>query len=332
MPYHHLTPFERGEIQAYVNEGLSLKQIAERVRRHPSTVGREVARNSSAKGYFTKAAQRRYAQRREDCRPARKLEDPALRDYVKRCIRDAEWTPEQVANRLALAFPDAPHMRVSHETIYQAIYTRPGLGFLVAFLPQARPKRRKRGQGKTRRGPAIPNRVGIEQRPEQVETRHEPGHWEGDTIVGKDQDGFILTLVERHSRLLHAVKLATKHAAGVAHAVIAQLIERPVSWVKTLTFDNGTEFADHALMAKELPVEVYFAAPYASYQRGTNENTNGLIRRYLPKGTRFKHLSQQRLAAIVDQLNNRPRKCLGYKTPNEVFLQQRRLHQIALRA
>ncbi len=330
MPSHHLTPFERGEIQAYLTQGLSQDAIAEKLNRSPSTISREVARNGTTKGYSAHRAQDRYAERRKACRPPCKMDYPPLRDYVKTAIRDDEWTPEQVANRLPLDYPDDPAMRISHEAIYQAIYSQDSLRFLIIYLAQARPKRRNKGQGKTRRGPAIPNRVGIAERPSAVEQRREPGHWEGDTIVGNNQDGFIVTLAERSARLLHAVKTQTKKAAEIAQAVIDTLLDRPTSWVKSITFDNGTEFAHHQRMTRELGASIYFADPYAAYQRGTNENTNGLIRRYLPKRTSFKDLTQRQLDAIVDQINNRPRKCLGYRTPNEVFNQQRQQHLLAL--
>ena len=332
MPGKHLTLIERAKIQAYHEQQMSRTSIAKRLGRCVSTIGRELTRNSTGRGYDAERAQRAYTQRREPCRPRNRLDYKPLRAYVIEKIRDEEWTPEQVASRLPLDHVDDARMRVSHETIYHAIYTQDSLHFLITLLPQCRPKRRKRGQGKTRRGPSIPNRVGIEHRPAQVNTRSTYGHWEGDTVVGKDNDGFIVTLVERTSRLLHAVKTQTKQASEVAHAIIEALLDRPVSWLKTITFDNGTEFTNHEHMAEQLGVDIYFAAPYASYQRGTNENTNGLIRRYLPKGTRFAALTQRRLDAIVEQINNRPRKCLGYRTPNEVFQEIRNQRLLALRA
>ena len=241
-------------------------------------------------------------------------------------------TPELAAGRLRGQFPDEPRMRVCHETIYQAIYkNRHYLDFLIESLPQARPKRRKRAHGKPRRGPAIKDRVSIAERPAAVEQRAEFGHWEGDLVVGKGQDGFILTLVERASRVLHTVKTETKRAAEVCQAVIETLLDRPISWLKTITFDNGTEFCDHQTISDQVGVAVYFADPYAAYQRGSNEQVNGLIRRYLPKGTSFKNLTNEELQEITDKINNRPRKCLGYRTPNEVFQQQRKLRLDALR-
>ena len=332
MPGRHLTLVERVKIQTYREQEMSPTRIALNLGRSVTTIRRELERNRTARGYDAEQAQHMYTQRRQPCRPANKLDYEPLRTYVIEKIRDQEWTPEQVAGRLPGDCPDDPRMRVSHEAIYQAIYAQDSLRFLIAFLPQARPKRRKRGQGKTRRGPSIPNRVGIDQRPKEVDSRTTHGHWEGDTVMGKNNDGFIVTLVERTSRLLYAVKTQTKQACEVAQAVIETLLDCPASWLKTLTFDNGTEFAHHERIAEALPLDVYFADPYASYQRGTNENTNGLIRRYLPKGSSFVALTQRQLDSIVEQINNRPRKCLGYRTPNEVFQQLRQQRLLALRS
>lgn len=330
MPGQHLTLIERVKIQTYREQGMSLNKIAEHLVRSVSTISRELKRNTPGRKYDAQRAQQAYRRRREDCHPINKLDYMPLRNRLIEKIRDEEWTPEQISGRFALEYPDDPRMHISHETIYQAIYTQDSLRFLIAYLPQGRPKRRKRGQGKTRRGPGIPNRVGIEQRPQEVDSRATQGHWEGDTVIGKNNDGFIVTLVERTSRLLHAVKITTKKAAEVASAVIETLLDRPASWLKTITFDNGSEFSDHEYVAKQLGIHVYFAAPYASYQRGTNENTNGLIRRFLPKGTPFGQVTQLQLDEIVHLINNRPRKCLRYRTPNEVFEQIRQQRIVAL--
>jgi len=329
MSYTHLTPTERGQIQALREEGRSLGTIAQRLGRDKSTLWRELRRNARASGYDAQRAQQHYHQRREECRPAKRLAHLALWRYLIDKMTDG-WTPEEVMGRLPIEFPDDSRMRISHEAIYQAIYADSRLRFLIKFLPQARPKRRKRGQGKSRRGPTIPNRVGIEERPEVVEERSRFGDWEGDTVVGSHQQGNLITLAERRSRLLRSRKVQTKQADEAAKAVIDALEDLPTSWLKTITFDNGTEFTRHEDMAKVLPVDIYFAAPYSSYQRGTNENTNGLIRRYLPKGTSFKHLTQHQLDLIVEEINNRPRKTLRYRTPNEVFQEQQRNHRVAL--
>jgi IS30 family transposase len=324
---------ERGKIEMMVKQGKSHGAIAHELGFHRTSVLRELRRNGAKGGYDAEDAQRQYRQRRKACRPLSKLAtDGPLRDYVVEKIAEEQWTPELVAGRLGLDHPDAQKMQVCHETIYQAIYTNGHyLDMLREELPQARPKRRKRGQGKKRRAPRIPNRVGIAERPAIVDERTEIGHWEGDTLVGKNQDGFAVTLVERHARLLHAAKTETKAAREIQHAVIKALEDRPISWVKTLAFDNGSEFARHGAIAKRLGVSIYFADPYSAHQRGSNEQVNGLIRRYLPKDTRFSQVTQEQLDDIVEKINNRPRKCLGYRTPNEVFDEQRQRHLCALR-
>ena len=332
MSYHHLTLRERGKIELMLKHGQKSSAIASELGYDASTVRRELQRNSTNAGYNAESAQRRYEQRREACGPKGRLAYEPLRTAVVEQIAEKKLSPELAAGQLRTQFPDNPKMHVCHETIYTAIYgNRHLLDFLLDFLVQGRPKRRKRGQGKTRRGPLIPNRVGIEQRPPTVLERREIGHWEGDLVVGKNQDGFILTLVERVSRMLQAVKTTTKRPAEVCQAVIEVLLDRPISWVKTITFDNGTEFRDHETMTRQLGAQVYFADPYSAYQRGSNEQINGLLRRYLPKGTSFKKLSQERLDQIVEEINNRPRKCLGYRTPNEVFRLNRQNHLRALK-
>ena len=333
MSYKHFTLAERGKLELMVEQKMTYTAIADKLGRHRTSVMREIRRNKRKTGYNAEQAHKQYLKRRKACRCKGKLNHHSpLREYVVEKIALEGWTPELVDGRLALEHPDTPWMRVSHETIYRKIYTTGHyLDFLREELPQARKKRRKRGQGKHRRGPSIRNRVGIAERPAVVETRKELGHWEGDTVVGKNQDGFIVTLVERKSRLLAASKTQTKRADEVRQAVINALQDRPISWVKTITVDNGTEFADHQAISDELGVSIYYADPYSAYQRGSNEQVNGLIRRRLPKGTSFKGLTQQHLDEIVENINNRPRKCLGYRTPNEVFKQQREMHMRALR-
>ena len=332
MSYHHFTPVERGKIELMVKQGNSHQQIAHELGFHRTSILRELRRNGTKERYEAEKAQERYSERRKACCQKAKLAaDTLLRDYVADKLALEQWTPELVAGRLPLDYPGDGQMRVCHESIYQAIYTDGEyLDMLRQELPQARPKRRKRGQGKRRRGPSIQNRVDISERPAIVDNREEIGHWEGDTVVGKNQDGFAVTLVERASRRLAAAKTQTKAALEVQRAVIEALQDYPVSWVKTITFDNGTEFAGHQAIANGLGVSVYFAAPYSAYQRGSNEQVNGLIRRYLPKGTPFRDVTHEQLDEIVEKINNRPRKCLGYRTPNEVFNEQRKQHLCAL--
>jgi len=318
MPRGHLTPVERGQIEILLKEGYSQADIARKIGRCRSVVCRELKRNGGAKRYRAVHAQQRYDVVRQACVPHKRLEYRPLWNFLFDKLID-NWSPQQVAKSLPVLYPDDPRMRISHETLYMAIYGDKRLAPLIRHLPQARPKRRKRGQGKSRRGPSIPNRVGIEKRPEIVEQRSRFGDWEGDLIVGANNEGFLVTMVDRTSRRLGARLVPSKHADVVAEAVTDILMDMPLSHIHTITFDNGTEFARHEDIAARLPVDIYFASPYSSYQRGTNENTNGLIRRYLPKGTSFKNLTPQQLETIVDEINNRPRKCLQFRTPNEVF-------------
>lgn len=333
MSYTHLSAFERGKIELLHEQGMSTTQIAKELGRHRTTVSREINRNGTKAVYKAQSAQEQYVQRRKACRPGYRLAYLLLREFVEEKIAEEDWSPELISGRLRTQFPDDPRMRICPESIYQAIYAnRFHLDHLIPYLPQARPKRRRRGQGKTRRGPSIANRVSIHERPPVIEEREEIGHWEGDLVVGSNQDGFLVTLVERHSRRTLAMVTETKKAPDVAQAVINALEEQPVSWVKTITFDNGTEFADHHTITQQIHAAIYFADPYSAYQRGSNEQVNGLIRRYLPKGTSFRYLNQQQLDAIIEKINNRPRKCLAYLSPNEVFQKQRKQHRRALSA
>lgn len=328
MSYTHLTPYDRGQIQALLQEGKSVRAIAYSLKRHPSSISREIRRNSLHGRYVAQRAEARYKVRRTECRPHKKLTYNVLWNYVldkfMRC-----WSPDQVAGRLQLVYPDDRKMHISYETLYQALYTDERLVPFVAYLRQGRPKRRKQGQGKTRRS-IIPNRVSIHERPSEVQDRSRYGDWEGDLLLGKNQEGAVLTLVARKSLMLRARKVQSKQSDEVIGAAIVALEELPAGWGRTVTFDNGTEFCHHQRLKDELGIDTYFADPYAAYQRGVNENTNGLLRQYLPKGMSFKKLNQQQLDAIVEELNNRPRKSLGYRTPNEVFQSNRKNTYVAL--
>jgi IS30 family transposase len=319
MPYHHLTPLERGQIQAFHEEGLSLRGIARKLGRSAGTLSREFARNrAGARGYDAARAQRRYEQARATCRRGTALSHVPLRRYLLDKMTQG-WSPEQVSGRLWLDFPGQPRMRVSPETIYRTLYADQGLGrALIPCLRQRRPRRRRRGERRPTR-PFIPNRIGIELRPPEVDALTRYGDWEGDLVIGQGQRGAVVTLVERKSLLLRAVRVLTRHAAGVADAIIHALKDLPAHWLRTLTLDNGSEFAHHETVTRGLGTPVFFAHPYAAYERARNENTNGLLRQYLPKTVNFIELSRHQLRRYVEELNNRPRKILGYRTPLEVF-------------
>lgn len=318
MPNRHLTPMERGQIQALLSRGQSRRAIARALGRSPSTIWREIARNGGAQHYDAERAQKRYQQVRTACRRTTSLSYLPLRRYVVDKMTEG-WSPEQVSGRLWLDEPGCPRMRISPETIYRSIYREEALrNILRGCLRQRRPRRRRRGQRRPTR-PFIPNRVGIEARPPEVDALQRYGDWEGDLVIGANQQGAIVTLVERKSLVLRALRVTSRHARGVARAVVDALAPLPQTWRRTITFDNGSEFAHHQRMALALGVNVYFAHPYAAYERARNENTNGLLRQYLPKSTSFATLTDRQLQRYVDELNNRPRKKLGYRTPNEVF-------------
>jgi transposase, IS30 family len=328
MSYTHFNAFERGQIQAFLQEGRSVRAIGRILQRAASSVSREVRRNTVGGVYMALHAQHRYRERRRECRPVRKLDYLPLWTYVLEKLPLC-WSPDQVAGRLRLEHPNDPKMRISHETLYRALYVDERLAPMVSYLRQARPKRRKRGQGRTRRC-LIPNRTSIHERPLEVLERSRFGDWEGDLLLGKDQQGAVVSLVARKSLMLLARKVETKQSQEVIAAVIAAFEDLPASWARTVTFDNGSEFYHHERITNELGMATFFADAYAAYQRGCNENINGLIRQYLPKGTTFENLSQLQLDNIVYELNNRPRKTLGYQTPYEVFNANSKTTTVAL--
>jgi IS30 family transposase len=328
MSYVHLSAIERGQIQALLEEGKSVTHIGRTLGRNPSTISRERRRSGRGRTYDAKKAHQRYQQRRVSCRPGRKLEHRVLWQYVIEKLRQY-WSPQQVAGRVRLDYPEDLRMRISHETVYRALYSDERLRPFVACLRQHRPKRRKRGQGKTLRC-CIPHRTSIRDRPPEVQKRVRFGDWEADLVLGKNQQGAVVSLVARKSMMLLARKVQSKQSEEVVAAVIHALEDLPASWARTVTFDNGSEFYHHQRITHELGVATYFADPYAAYQRGVNENTNGLLRQYLPKGTSFENLTQPQLQAIVEELNNRPRKTLDYRTPYEVFRASRPPAPVAL--
>jgi IS30 family transposase len=266
-------------------------------------------------------AQDKASERRRNAKNPWRMEHPQLLNFVKKMLK-VRWTPEDIANRLPILHPGDPKMRVSAPTIYAWVERdrqQGGTYYTYLRLNQGRKYRRRRGlKGQKKRG-AIIGRVGIEHRPEIVETRERFGDWEGDTIVGKGKSGCIVTLVERKSRFLVAVKVDSKEAVPVADATLQEFRKVPKCLRETMTLDNGSEFAQFPQIQVQLGTDVYFADPHAPWQRGTNENTNGLLRQFFPKGTSFHNVSTKKVVNAVKLLNDRPRRCLDYKTPSEVF-------------
>jgi len=316
--YKHLSRDERVAIGIMLKDGKNLSEIARALGRNKGTISREIKRNSSPKHnhyqmpwVHIKAERRSYQTHK---RPRLRNEQIAV--YVRSKLKEG-WSPEQISGRIGI---DCPGLSISHEAIYQYVYSfgRKRCKEFTVHLRCKHPRRWKKRMGRRCRNPKIINRISIEERPPSVETRHQFGHWEGDTIVSMKNTGTLSCLVERKSRLLLLTKLHKRTSDNVSKAIISRLCSFPQHARRTLTLDNGSENAGHENITESINVKCFFAHPYASWERGTNENTNGLIRWYMPKGTDFSKIPAEQIALIESLINNRPRKCLGYKTPIEV--------------
>jgi transposase, IS30 family len=313
MSYTQLTREQRYQIYALMKAGNTQTRIAEIVGCHKSTISREVRRNRGRRGYRPKQAHELAVARHLAAYCPRITAPTWVR--VEALVRQ-QWSPEQIAGRLKLEGRPS----VSHERIYQHIYADKRRGGTLHRHLRCRRVRRKRYGTRSRRG-QIPNRVGIEARPKVVDAKRRLGDWEADTITGAGHRGAIVSLTERKSKLVRLCKTGGKTAQEVARASLA-LLSPLAARVHTITSDNGREFAAHERIASGLGAKFYFAHPYSSWERGVNENTNGLVRQYFPKKTDFSRITDQQIERVAERLNNRPRKTLGYKTPNEVFFKR----------
>jgi IS30 family transposase len=313
--HKQLTQEQRYQIAVLKEAGHNNKTIASLIGVSASTISRELKRNSGKRGYRPKQAHQKALTRRQQATKAIKM-TPDVILLINDRIRFG-LSPEQVSGWLKRVH----HISISHERIYQHLWQdkRQG-GDLYTFLRQANKKRRKKYGSKDRRG-QLANRVSIEQRPSIVDEKTRLGDWEIDTVIGKNHQGALVTLVERKSKYTLIKRVDSKHADGVTAATIA-LLEAHKDHVQTITADNGKEFAGHQTISQALNAQVYFAHPYASWERGLNENTNGLIRQYFPKGSSFETISDQHVEEVMHRLNHRPRKALHYRTPHEVFFEQ----------
>lgn len=308
----HLTIREREVISQmwYTNE--SQGEIARRLGRHKSTIGREIRRNWSEGTYSAVTAQSKAEARRRDRPLKRKMEEAEIREYVCRGL-DRYWSPDQIAGRSHRDFPRDRRRQISHQTIYAWIDQQGDERSRWEQFLRLRSRRRRKYEQQKRTGA-----VSIAQRPAVVDRRSRYGDWEGDTVMGVQPGEVLVTLVERKSRYLLTGKAKYCRAKPVCRKARRLLGVLPQSLRRTLTLDNGKEFRSHERIADCLRQGVYFAQPYCSWQRGTNENTNGLVRQYLPKKTDFATISDEKIRSIELRLNSRPRKCLDYKTPLEV--------------
>lgn len=310
--YVHLTPDERFRIFTWRRDGLSQAEIARRLGRSPATLSRELRRNASGRDYVPHWAQSRYQARRRRCRRRARFEDRRLRRVVVDFLQRG-FSPEQIAGRLRA---ERGATVINPETIYRFVYESP-LGRqeqLYQYLRRGK-KRRTRRRGRRTHSQPIAGRLFIDARPPAIANRTEIGHWESDSLhFAEDQAANVL--VERCSRYTVVTRLRNLTAQETRNTLIARLAGLPHL---SLTADNGSENADHAAVSEELSIPFYFCHPYHSWEKGTVENTNGLLRRYLPRTTDLRHIDQRDLEAIAAELNHRPRKCLGFRTPFEVL-------------
>lgn len=319
MIYRHFTAGERYQIQAFVRAGLNNADIARQLGKpDASSLSRELSRNGGRERYDAERAEQRYRQNLQAKGRPRQRWHEVFEEAAVPLLKEG-WSPEQISG----VFRDS-ECRVSHEWLYQRIAADKRQGGELYRLLRCQKQRRKRYGSPERRG-QIKDRRSISERPAAVESREELGHWEADTMIGAGQQGVLVTLVERKTGLTRIARVASKAAAGVTQA-ICHLLRPLKDQVKSITFDNGKEFAGHATIARQLKADCYFADPYSSWQRGSNENTNGLIRQYFPKKTSFATLRPSRIAEVERKLNNRPRKRLGFKSPNYAFEQAKLLN------
>lgn len=315
--YKHLTIDEREEIAIGLARGDTLSLIAVRLGRHRSTLSRELIRNQPEVRkvcYRASRAHKKADIRKKTSRAHERLKSPQVRAYVEKKL-EAAWTPEQIAGRLSI---DHPSLSTNYESIYQWIYIQ--RRDLIRLLPRSHRKRKKGGSAKNKGCVRVPNRVMIDQRPAVIDTRIEPGHWEADTAVSRQSKAAIAVVHERTSRYCKVTLMKSKCANDMKNAVIESLTSVPAELCRSITYDNGTENASHEAINIALKTTSYFCRPYHSWEKGGVENSIGLVRRFYPKKTDWSLLTQNDLNIIEHWLNTRPRKCLGFRSAQEVFV------------
>ncbi|MBC1228603.1 IS30 family transposase [Listeria booriae] len=324
--YQHLTISEREKILVGLTQEKSIREIARDIGRAPSTVSREIKRNTLATNYSANQAQQNYVCKREACRRKKLLSYPSIKQKVRHLLLHHQWSPEQISKRLKQE--DSP-IQISYITIYRGIYTEQlegkklskGERGIARKLRHRGKTRHTKGHNETRGKIKISNSIHV--RPKEANERSCIGHWEADTVLGKTGLPCLITLTDRCSRYLLAEKIPCKKARFVTPKLIEMFQQLPKYKVKTVTPDRGKEFAKHAEVSMELDeLPFYFADPHAPWQRGTNENTNGLLREYFPKNEDMTKYDPQEIRQFIYKLNTRPRKCLGWKTPYEVFFDE----------
>jgi len=308
MNYQQLTQEQRYQIYALMKASFNQTQIASEISVHKATVSRELARNRGGRGYRPRQAHE-LAVARLQLRVKPRIQSETWQEVER--LLSQQWSPQQISGRLKLERRAA----ISHERIYQHIYADKRAGGTLSRHLRCQKLRRKRYGSYDRRG-QLPGRTSIDARPPVVDRKQRLGDWEADTIIGRGHRQAIVSLVERRSKFVRLAKVTRNTAESVAQAMTAQLASLVV---KTITSDNGREFARHQEVAHALGAAFYFAHPYSSWERGLNENTNGLVRQYFPKKSDFSKIADRQVNRVVERLNHRPRKTLGYQTPHEVF-------------
>lgn len=315
--YKHLNHDERDKIMELKALGYTVSAIAETVGRSKGTISRELKRNSAPcyEVYLSHKAHARAALRKQQAGQRPRLKNEQIVRYVREKLFEG-WSPELISGRIVM---ENPKLSISHEAIYQYLYhpETEGREALIHCLVRSHRRRRKKGIGRKQKKTKIPNRVPIEERPVSAENRSRYGHWEGDSVVSRKSLVVLNSLLERKSRLLLLTKMDRKTADLTVESVAQRLGEFPKNLRRTLTLDNGTENAGHEEITKRIGTRCYFADPYASWQRGSIERANGLVRRSFPKGTDFGKVTEKEVAEVEWRINNRPMKCLGFKTPLE---------------
>ena len=321
MGHHrHLTLEQREMVKAFHAQGKTITEIAEEIGKDKSTISRELRRNLNHRGrYVACTAQHKYQERRKGCHRKLKLSDEGLFTTVRRLFVDLHWSPEQISERMRL---EAGMAVISADTIYRAVYRH-----LFDLEPLSHGNRglirRLRHKGKTRHRKGSVEARGkirishlIDERPVSAEKRSRRGHWEGDTVIGAKGKACLVTMVDRKTRFLLCRKAEAKSSSAVGKRILEMFEGQPLL---SITPDRGKEFSNHEELTRDLGVEFYFPLPHHPWDRGTNENTNGLLREYFPKGQDITDVGDEEISFIVDQLNKRPRKCLGFRTPYEVY-------------
>jgi len=319
LNYRHLSSEERDKIAYLRAKGRSLSDIAESIGRHKSSISRELKRNRSPtyNVYLANKAHERAVKRKNESVQRQRIRNPLIRRYIMKKLK-LKWSPELIAGRLPSEYPD---LSISHEAIYQFIYVKSTRTEhnLVSYLARAHKRRRLRTHSHRHKSLHIPQRVSIKERPLEVQTRIQPGHWEADTLISRRSKAALAVALERTSRHLHLAKLPAKTSQSFRCALTRRLSRYPQPLLRSITYDNGCENVEHEYTNKVLGTQSYFCEPFHSWEKASIENAIGLIRRFFPKKTDFDLVTKEQVKRVETLLNTRPRKCLNYRTPNEVL-------------